>query len=291
MAMKSEGLRIQRPAVIGAGTMGMGIVEVLAGNGFSVQVVELSQDLFNDALQKMDKRLLRRVEKGKMAAREREEILGRIRYVPAINNLDQVDLVIEAVVENLAVKQEVFKDLDACTSPDTILASNTSSLSITGIAAKTTRPERVLGLHFFNPVPRMALVEVVAGMATSPALVEAVSEWIRTLGKEPVKVKDVPGFLVNRVARPFHTEAYRIVQEGTAGKAQVDRIIRSAGFKMGPFELQDLIGIDINYAASVSVYEGYFHDPRFRPHFVQQRMVESGALGRKTGKGHYSYES
>ncbi|MGA9173366.1 MAG: 3-hydroxyacyl-CoA dehydrogenase NAD-binding domain-containing protein [Thermoactinomyces sp.] len=289
--MKSEGSRIHRPAVIGAGTMGIGIAEVLARNGLTVQVVELSRDLFDQAVQKMDQRLIRQVEKGRLSGQEREAILKRIRYVPAIRSLDRVDLVIEAVVEKLDVKQAVFSELDESTSPDAILASNTSSLSITSIAAKTSRPERVLGLHFFNPVPRMPLVEVIAGMATAPVLIDKVSDWIKTLGKEPVKVKDVPGFLVNRVARPFHTEAYRIVQEGTASKEQVDRIIRSAGFKMGPFELQDLIGIDINYAASVSVYEGYFHDPRFRPHFAQQRMVESGALGRKTGKGHYSYET
>ncbi|MBA4493408.1 3-hydroxyacyl-CoA dehydrogenase NAD-binding domain-containing protein [Paenactinomyces guangxiensis] len=282
-------MSVHRPAVIGAGTMGMGIAEFLAAAGHQVQVYEISAQIFERALDSLRKRLRKQVEKGRFTTGFADALISRIHPVYELQKLHKADVIIEAAVERLEVKKEIFSQLDAVTSPKAVLASNTSSLSITSIASALQHPERVLGLHFFNPAQRMPLVEVVLGAETDPGLAQAMMDWMMHLGKIPVKVADSPGFLVNRVARPFHLEAYWMVSEGVASKEQVDRIMRSAGFKMGPFELQDLIGIDINYAASVSVYEGFFHEPRFRPHPRQQTMVERGALGRKVGKGHYNY--
>lgn len=279
-----------KPAVIGAGTMGMGIAEVFAVNGLPVLVYEISAEIFERNKEKLAQRLEKRVQKGRISEETKEGILERIQFAPTIRDLRDVDIVIEAIVEKIDIKKEMFQQLEEHLHQDAILASNTSSLSITTLAASTQKPERVLGIHFFNPAPLMPLVEVILGAETDPELADRAYRFLKELGKEPVKVKDAPGFIVNRVARPFHTEPYRFLSQNT-DKAQVDRILRSAGFKMGPFELQDLIGIDINYSASVSVYESYFHDPRFRPHLEQHMMVERGALGRKTGKGHYRYES
>jgi 3-hydroxybutyryl-CoA dehydrogenase len=286
-----SGVLFNRPAVIGAGTMGIGIAEVLAAVGCEVLVHELSQDVFERAMSGLRKRLAKRVEKGRLTPDAAEGLASRIRYAASLEELADRDIVIEAVVEKLDVKKELFARLDGIVSPSAVLASNTSSLPITAIAAAVRHPRRVMGLHFFNPAPLMPLVEVVLGSETDPEMADRVLAWMKEVGKDPVKVTDSPGFLVNRVARPFHLEPYRIVGDGVASKEQVDRILCAAGFRMGPFELQDLIGIDINYAASVSVYEGYFHEPRFRPHFAQRMMVERRALGRKTGKGHYRYES
>ncbi|WP_241154357.1 3-hydroxyacyl-CoA dehydrogenase NAD-binding domain-containing protein [Staphylospora marina] len=286
-----SGSAFTRPAVIGAGTMGIGIAEVLAAAGHDVQVLELSREVFDRAMDGLRKRLSRQVEKGRLTAEQADAVSGRIRYAESVEELADRDIVIEAIVERLDVKKDLFARLEQSVSESTVLASNTSSLPITAIAAAVRHPGRVMGLHFFNPAPLMPLVEVISAAETDPELAERAYAWLKEIGKEPVKVSDSPGFLVNRVARPFHLEPYRIVGEGIASKEQVDRIMRAAGFKMGPFQLQDLIGIDINYAASVSVYEAYFHEPRLRPHFAQRMMVERGALGRKTGKGHYRYES
>lgn len=278
-----------RLAVIGAGTMGIGIVEVLVASGFHVQLADESKEAAKQALKGLQKRLSRRVEKGRLTTEIAEAMVNRIRLADQLQELAECDLVIEAVVEKSEVKAQLFATLDAMVSSETILASNTSSLSITAIASGTQHPERILGLHFFNPAPYMPLVEVIQGIQTDVKKVELMMEWVRHLGKEPVKVMDSPGFLVNRIARPFHLEAYRLVGSGLASKEQVDRIMRDAGFKMGAFELQDLIGIDVNYAASVSVYHEFFHEPRYRPHPQQKQMVDSGYLGQKTKKGHYEY--
>ncbi|MFC7440362.1 3-hydroxyacyl-CoA dehydrogenase family protein [Laceyella putida] len=281
---------VTRPAVIGAGTMGMGIAEVLATAGYPVSVWEKSPPVLERARAQLEKRLVARVAKGRLSNEEARAITKRIQPVQRFEELAECELVIEAIVEQLEAKQSLFAQLDELVAPTAILASNTSSLSITSLAGSTKRPERVLGIHFFNPAPLMPLVEVVRGAETAQPLVERVCAWLAGMGKEPVQVADGPGFLVNRVARSFHTEAVRMVAHKLARKEQVDRILEGAGFKMGPFALQDLIGIDVNFAASVSVYEGTFHEARFRPHYQQRQMVERKALGRKTGKGHYRYE-
>ncbi|MFD1396379.1 3-hydroxyacyl-CoA dehydrogenase NAD-binding domain-containing protein [Kroppenstedtia eburnea] len=282
----------ERPvtAVLGAGTMGAGIAQVLASAGYPVHLWDIGEQPLARGVDGILKRLNRQVEKGRLSQEEADGTFARVRTTSRLEELASADWVIEAVVERLQVKRELFTRLEAVTGEEAVLATNTSSLSVTSIASALRRPERMLGLHFFNPAPAMPLVEVVKGMRTAPEAVEGALRFVRSLGKHPVRVKDTPGFLVNRVARPFHLEAYRMVGDGVAEKEQLDRILRSAGFKMGPFELQDLIGIDINYAASVSVYEGFFHEPRHRPHPEQRMMMESGSLGRKVGRGHYTYD-
>ncbi|SFT01648.1 3-hydroxyacyl-CoA dehydrogenase family protein [Marininema halotolerans] len=277
-------------AILGAGTMGGGIAQFLASAGCDILLYDLDEKALAKGLESIRTRLLRQEKKGTIRSEERKAIIDRIHPVTDLTRLSVVTGVIEAVLERIDVKQELFKAVEPIVGDQTWLATNTSSLSVTEIAGALRLPQRMLGLHFFNPAPIMPLVEVVQGERTNPKVLSKVAEWIQCLGKEAVTVKDRPGFLVNRVARPFHNEAYRLVGDGVAEKSQVDRILREAGFPMGPFELQDLIGIDINYAASMAVYEGFSHDPRFRPHPSQRQLVTSGALGRKSGRGHYSYD-
>lgn len=276
--------------MVGAGTMGNGIAEVLATAGKRVVLIDVSPAALERGMQAIRDRLRRRVQKQRMTAEEMKQALDRIESAGDLSTVAEAQLVIEAVVERLDVKKTLFSQLDEITDLEAILATNTSSLSVTAIASATKHPERVIGLHFFNPAPVMPLVEVIHGPLSEGEVVDQAVAFVKEIGKDPVKVTDTPGFLVNRVARPFHSEAYRLVGDHVATKEQVDRILRAAGFPMGPFELQDLIGMDINYAASCSVYEGYFHDPRFRPHPHQRQLVESGALGKKAGRGHYRYE-
>ncbi|QKG83872.1 3-hydroxybutyryl-CoA dehydrogenase [Kroppenstedtia pulmonis] len=277
-------------AVLGAGTMGSGIAQVMASSGMGVALYDVSGKALDKGIRMIRRNLDRQVSKRRISQEKAEQILSRIHPSTQLEEVASAKWIVEAVVESLEVKQDLLARVEQVVKQEAVLATNTSSLSVTAIAAGTQHPRRVVGLHFFNPAPVMPLVEVVAGKMTDPEVVEKAVEKVQSWGKDPVRVKDMPGFLVNRVARPFHSEAYRIVGDGIAKKSQLDRILRSAGFKMGPFELQDLIGIDINYAASVSVYEGFFQDPRFRPHPDQRRMVDSGALGRKAGRGHYLYD-
>lgn len=277
-------------AVLGAGTMGGGIAQALASAGYPVHLWDVGETQLSKGVDGIRKRLDRQVEKGRLPREKADGIFARLRPTSRLEELSSAGWVIEAVVEKLEVKRELFIRLEEVTREEAVLATNTSSLSVTSIASDLRRPERMLGLHFFNPAPVMPLVEVVTGMRTDPEVAEQAMNFVRSLGKDPVRVKDTPGFLVNRVARPYHLEAYRMVGDGVVDKEQLDRILRSAGFKMGPFELQDLIGIDINYSASVSVYEGFFHESRHRPHPDQRMLVESGFLGRKVGRGHYSYD-
>jgi 3-hydroxybutyryl-CoA dehydrogenase len=276
--------------IVGAGTMGTGIAHVAAVHNFSVSLYDVNESVILSGLSRITADMRKGVEKQKLTQDEMSGALARIHPRTKLSDLGHCDIIIEAVLEELRIKRDLFKHLELDAKPTTILATNTSSISITAIASAIKKPERVVGLHFFNPVHLMKLVEVVQGAQTSEETMHRMVEFGEKLGKTCVRTKDTPGFIVNRVARPFYGEALRILGEGIASVEDIDRIVKGeGGFKMGPFELMDLIGIDVNYAVTQSVYEQYFHDPRFRPHPIQRQMVESGKLGKKTGKGFYSY--
>lgn len=276
--------------VVGAGTMGAGIAQISAQAGFETVLYDISQEFVDKGLERIRVFLQRSRERGKITAEGEQQTLARLVSSLKLDDFKGCTLVIEAVPEQLALKRETFKKLDAICGPETLLATNTSSFSVTAIAGATQHPERVLGMHFFNPPPLMALVEVIQGERTSAATMEKAMTLARQIGKTPVPAKDTPGFIVNRIARPFYNEALRILGEGQVEVQMIDRIMKEAGsFPMGPFELMDLIGIDINFAATESLYQSFFHDPRFRPSPIQQRMVLAGNLGRKTGRGFYTY--
>ncbi|MDL1892431.1 3-hydroxybutyryl-CoA dehydrogenase, partial [Sphingobacteriales bacterium CHB3] len=244
----------------------------------------------DSGLNRIKQNLNRSVEKDRITAVVATESLARIRTSEEFSPLETADFVIEAAIEDLNIKRDIFQKLDAMLNPEAIFATNTSSLSITSIAATVKRTGNVVGMHFFNPPPLMKLVEVVKGKQTSDETAAVTVELARRMGKAPVICKDTPGFIVNRVARPFYGEALRLLGEGVATVEEIDRIVKlEGGFKMGPFELMDLIGIDVNYAVTKSVYEQFFHEPRFRPHPIQRQMVEAGTLGRKTKRGFYQY--
>lgn len=281
---------IQTIAVLGAGTMGAGIAQVAIQSGCDVLLYDVKEEFVQRGVANIDKSLQARVDKAKLTPEEMAEAKSRLRSTSTLDDVGRADFIIEAAPEDLALKRDLFKSLSEAAPPKTLLLTNTSSLSIGSIASAVKNPERVAGMHFFNPAPAMPLIEVVAGRRTAPEVVQSVVRLARDFGKMPVVAADMPGFIVNRVARPFYGEALRIVGEGTATVQQVDEAMRSAGFRMGPFELMDLIGIDINFAVTRSVYEAFFGEPRFRPHPIQQRMVEAGTLGQKSGSGFYVYD-
>ena len=277
-------------AVIGAGTMGSGIAQVAAQAGHDTYLYDTRPGSVDQALAALRKTLDKLVEKGKLSATDADALHGRIHPATDLKQLSACGLVIEAIVEDLGVKKKLFSELESVLAEGAILATNTSSLSVTAIAGSCKQPERVIGLHFFNPAPLLPLVEVVPGIATDPDLASRCTDLMIAWGKTPVVCKDTPGFIVNRVARPFYGEALRIYEEGIADMATIDHAMRTiGGFKMGPFELMDLIGNDINFAVTKSVFEAFFYDPRYRPSITQQRQVESGRLGRKSGRGYYNY--
>jgi 3-hydroxybutyryl-CoA dehydrogenase len=283
--------------VVGAGAMGAGIAQVAAQAGHSVVLCDARAEALPKARAGMEKSVARLVEKGRLSADAAHAMLARVRFAgpnalggPDLSAMSGAGLVVEAIVEDIAAKRDLFARLEQVVSPDTWLATNTSSLSVAAIGAALTRPERVVGLHFFNPAPLMALVEVVPSVRTRKGLAAEATALMRAWGKVPVTASDTPGFIVNRVARPFYGEALRLLEEGVATPATIDHAMRTVGgFRMGPCELMDFIGHDINFAVTKSVWEQTFHEPRYRPSLVQQRLVEAGWLGKKAGRGFYDH--
>lgn len=281
----------EKIAVLGAGTMGAGIAQVAAQAGFETVLYDIKQEFIDTGLGRIRNFLKSSRDRGKLSAEQEQQMLERLHPTTRLEDSAGCALVIEAAPEKLELKRDIFRQLDGICGPETLLATNTSSFNVTAIAASTQHQERVLGLHFFNPPPLMALVEVVQGDRTSINTIEAATQLMRRMGKTPARAKDTPGFIVNRIARPFYNEALRILGDGDASVETIDSIMKQAGnFRMGPFELMDLIGNDINFAATDSLYQSFFHDPRFRPSPIQQRMVMGGNLGRKTGRGFYVYD-
>lgn len=277
--------------VIGAGSMGRGIAQHAITYGHEVVLVDIAEKTLQEARAFIDKMINKLATKGKIQTSEVQPILSRLYPTDKISSVEDCELVIEAIVERLDVKQKIFQQLEEITSEDCILASNTSSLSITSIAGTCNKPERVLGMHFFNPVPLMKLVEIIPAIQTDSKHVDRMKTLMENWMKIPVIAKDTPGFIVNKVARPFYSEALRIYEEGIADFETIDKAMTSNGFRMGPFTLMDYIGNDVNYAVTESVFEAFYYDPRYKPSFTQKRLSEAGWLGRKTGRGYYNYST
>ncbi len=277
--------------VIGSGTMGSGIAQVAATAGCQVKLYDTNQEALNKAKAALEKILHRLIEKGRIDADEKARIQSNISYVDSLKDLSDSNLTIEAIIENLDIKKRVFSELETYVSDDCIIASNTSSLSIASIAASLQKPERCVGIHFFNPAPLMKLVEVIPAIQTSEDVLKKSIETISNWKKVVAVAKDTPGFIVNRVARPFYGEALRIYEEGLADFATIDWSLKTiGGFRMGPFELMDFIGNDVNYTVTETVFTAFYFDPRYKPAFTQKRFAEAGYLGRKSGKGYYEYD-
>ncbi len=282
-------MEIHKVAVIGAGTMGSGIAQVAATAGCSVQLFDASPEAITRSQKNLLATLAKLVEKAKINPDESARIAANISYVSQMTELSNAQLIIEAIVENSEIKRALFAQLETIVAPDCILASNTSSLSIASIAASCKKSDRVIGIHFFNPAPLMQLVEVIPAVQTANEVLQVTIETISSWKKIVAVAKDTPGFIVNRVARPFYSEALRLFEEGTASLATIDQAMKDIGFRMGPFELMDFIGNDVNYAVTESVFTAFYFDPRFKPSFTQKRLTEAGFLGRKSGRGYYDY--
>jgi len=277
-------------AIIGSGTMGSGIAQVAATAGCEVKIYDTNFDALAKSKSNLENTLSKLVEKAKIDEHEKTRIENNISYAHTLGELSHSDLVIEAIIENMEIKRKLFSELENYVSPETILASNTSSLSIASIAASCQKPERVIGIHFFNPAPLMQLVEVIPAVQTSEEVLQKSVQIISDWKKVVAVAKDTPGFIVNRVARPFYSESLRIYDEGVADFATIDWALKTiGGFRMGPFELMDMIGHDVNYVVTETVFTAFYFDPKFKPSFTQKRLLEAGFLGRKSGRGFYNY--
>lgn len=276
--------------IIGAGTMGIGIAQVAATNGCKVWVYDANAKQVETATVGLEKTLTKLVDKQKISAEKMTKILANISIATELKDFKDCELIIEAIIENKEIKTKVFTELEKHVSESCVIGSNTSSISITSLGAELQIPERFIGIHFFNPAPLMPLVEIIPSLLTEKSLAEKMYNLMKDWGKIPVIAKDIPGFIVNRIARPYYGEGLRIVEENIATVEQVDDAMKTIGnFKMGPFELMDLIGVDVNFSVTKTVYNEYFYDPKYKPSLLQQRMSEAKLHGRKTGKGFYDY--
>ncbi len=277
--------------IIGSGAMGSGIAQVAATAGHQVILLDSRPEALDQAGIQLLKIMDRLVEKGRLSKEDAEVIISKHVYTTEMNTFRDCGLVIEAIVEDLDVKKSVFRQLEGIVPKEAILATNTSSLSIASIAGSCLHPERVIGLHFFNPAPLMKLVEIIPALQTDSSLPPRLHELMINWGKYPVLAKDTPGFIVNRIARPFYSESIRLLEEGLGTENEIDAALKEVGgFRMGPFELMDFIGHDVNYAVTESVWTACYHEPRYQPSFTQRRLVDAGWLGKKTGRGFYNYK-
>ena len=282
-------MEINTIGIAGAGTMGAGIAQVTATYGYQTILFDVNENMLTKAQAGIEKSLESLVQKQKITSDKKAEIISRIQYTHNVTQL-KADFIIEAIVERLAIKQQFFNDVAAVNGPETILATNTSSIPVTQIAATVPNPKRFLGIHFFNPAPIMKLVEIISGVETDAAIANQCKQLIEGMGKTCVMAADAPGFIVNRVARHYYVEGLKIAEERIADFETIDALMESSGFKMGPFKLMDLIGVDTNFSVTTSIYNLFHQDGKFRPSRIQQQKVDAGHHGRKTGKGFYSYE-
>ena len=276
--------------IIGAGSMGIGIAQIASTSNCNVFIFDQNKSACQQALKKLEKVLIRLIEKGKISTIKKDSILSNIKIVESLESMKDSDLIIEAIVENSAVKKEIFCQIESIVSNDCVLATNTSSISITSLASCLKNPIRFIGIHFFNPAPIMPLVEIIPALQTNSKLVKEIHHLLLNWNKKPVVAKDTPGFIVNRIARPFYSEALRIYEEQIADFKTIDFAMKHiGGFRMGPFELMDFIGNDVNYAVTESVFKAFYYDPRYKPSFTQKQYADAGWHGRKSSKGYYDY--
>lgn len=276
--------------IIGAGSMGIGIAQIASTADCNVLLFDQNKSASEQAIKKLEKVLFRLIEKGKISPIKKDSILSNIKIVESLESMKDADLVIEAIVENSSVKKELFSQIESIVHNDCVLATNTSSISITSLASCLKNPIRFIGIHFFNPAPIMPLVEITPALQTNTNLVKEIHQLLLNWNKKPVVAKDTPGFIVNRIARPFYSEALRIYEEQIADFATIDFAMKHiGGFRMGPFELMDFIGNDVNYAVTESVFKAFYYDPRYKPSFTQKQYADAGWHGRKSNKGYYDY--